>query len=87
MPLMRAMSDWYNSEHEGHVERGQEFETSEYRATDLVRAGLAMYAISEVRKTVVTADPPPPEPEPAAPPKPTAAPRKAPAKAPAKRKR
>ena len=86
MPLMRAMSDWYNSEHEGHVERGQEFETSEYRATDLVRAGLAMYAISEVRKTVVEADPPP-EPEPVAPPKPTAAPRKAPAKAPPKRKR
>jgi hypothetical protein len=74
------MTAWYNGDHEGHVERGQEFETSEYRATDLVRAGLAMYAISEVRKTVVTADPPPLDPEPELPSKPAAAPRKAPAK-------
>jgi hypothetical protein len=66
MPLLRAMSDWYNGDHEGHVERGQEFEASEYRATELVRAELAVYAISEKKPTRVTADPPPekpPEPE------------------------
>ena len=47
MPLMRATADWYNADHEGQVERGQEFEASEYRATELEMAGLAVRALSE----------------------------------------
>ena len=74
MPLMRATADWYNGDHEGHVERGQEFETSEYRAMELEQAGLAVRALSETKKTRVLADKPEPEPDP-------------PRKAPAKRKR
>ena len=58
MPLMRALSSWYNRDHEGWVDRGQEFEASEYRALDLVTADLAVYAVSETQKIKVTADPP-----------------------------
>lgn len=58
MPLMRATADWYNADHEGQVERGQEFETSEYRATELEMAGLAVRALSEKKPTRVVADEP-----------------------------
>ncbi|HVQ14281.1 MAG TPA: hypothetical protein VMS40_11850 [Vicinamibacterales bacterium] len=78
MPLVRALRPWYNREHEGWVEPGHEFETSEYRATELVNTGLAVYAVSSTEKISVTADPPPepdPDPDP-----PEAPPRKAPAK-------
>ena len=61
MPLMRATADWYNADHEGQVERGQEFETSEYRATELEMAGLAVRALSETKPTRVVADEPEPE--------------------------
>jgi hypothetical protein len=64
MPLMRAMRPWMNREHEGMVQVGQEFETSEYRASELSRLGLAVYAVSETEKVKVTADPPEIEPEP-----------------------
>jgi hypothetical protein len=74
------MSAWHNADHEGHVEPGQEFETSEYRAAELARVGLAVYAMPETAKVKVTADPPPPEPDPKPPPPPAASPRKAPAK-------
>ena len=63
MPLMRATADWFNGEHEGQVESGQEFEASEYRASELERAGLAVRALSETKPTRVTADPPEAEPE------------------------
>jgi hypothetical protein len=52
------MADWFNGEHEGQVERGQEFEASEYRATELERAGLAVRALSETKPTRVVADDP-----------------------------
>ena len=57
MPLVRALSAWFNGDHEGWVDRGTEFETSEYRARDLVTAGLAVYAVSDTAKVTVTADP------------------------------
>ena len=84
MPLMRATADWYNGDHEGRVERGQEFETSEYRATELERVGLAVRAISETRKTRVVADEPAPE---TSSPSPSPENPEPPRKAPAKRKR
>lgn len=57
MPLMRAISSWMNREHEGMVHPGDEFEATEYRARDLVTVGLAVYAVSDVNKVRVTADP------------------------------
>lgn len=58
MPLVRALRPWLNRDHEGWVDPGQEFETSEYRAMELVTAGMAVYAISSTEKVKVTADPP-----------------------------
>jgi hypothetical protein len=59
-----------NREHEGLVQVGQEFGTSEHRAAELARMGLAVYCVSDTFKTRVVADPPAPEPDP--PPKPAA---------------
>jgi len=86
MPLMRALSSWFNRDHEGMVDRGDEFETSEYRAAELVNDGLAAYAVSETEKTKVTADPPPPEPDPDPEPDPPVSLAEAPRKAAAKKK-
>jgi len=57
--LLRALRPWFNQDHEGHVEPGQTFEASEYRARELTRAGLAMIAATqEKRKIHVPSDPP-----------------------------
>ena len=53
MPLLRALADWQNRDHEGYVSRGDEFEASELRALDLVTGGLAVYAVSETSKIKV----------------------------------
>jgi hypothetical protein len=66
--LVRAVRPWMNNEHEGLVDVGQEFETSEYRAAELVRMELAIYAVSDTIKIRVVADPPPPAPDPPPPP-------------------
>ena len=58
MPLLRALADWQNRDHEGYVSRGDEFEASELRALDLVTGGLAVYAVSETSKIKVPSDPP-----------------------------
>jgi hypothetical protein len=56
--LLRAIRPWYNQDHEGHVEPGQTFEASEYRARELIRAGLALVATNVTGKIKVSADPP-----------------------------
>jgi hypothetical protein len=68
--LLQALRPWYNADHEGSVEPGQRFEAGDYRAHELIRAGLAMAVLDETEKVQVRADPPadPPaetEPEPA----------------------
>lgn len=55
---MRALVPWYNSDHEGRVEVGDQFEASPHRARDLERLGLALPTLSETTKIVVMADPP-----------------------------
>jgi hypothetical protein len=56
--LIRALRPWYNPDHEGLVEPGQVFDASEYRAGELIRAGLAEATVDENQKIKVTADPP-----------------------------
>lgn len=56
---LKALKPWYNPDHEGHVEPDQFFEASDYRAGELIRAGLAIEAAGEDRKIHVTADHPP----------------------------
>jgi hypothetical protein len=81
MPLLRALKPWFNKEHEGMIHPGDEFETSEYRARELVNLEMAVYAVSTTEKVKVMADPPErqpdpapstPEPEPAPPARPSA---------------
>ena len=56
---LRALRPWYNSDHEGHIDVNQFFDAGEYRAGELIRAGLAEVALEEGAKIRVTADPPP----------------------------
>jgi hypothetical protein len=56
---LTALRPWFNGDHEGRVEPGQSFEASEYRAKELIRAGLAiMAALPETTKIKVPSDPP-----------------------------
>jgi len=56
--LLEALRPWFNPDHEGQVAPGQRFEASDYRAQELIRAGLAMAVVSETEKIVVPSDPP-----------------------------
>jgi hypothetical protein len=56
--LLKALKPWFNRDHEGAVDVGQCFEASEYRARELIRAGLAEVAVNETGKIKITADPP-----------------------------
>ena len=56
--LLQALKPWYNGDHEGHVEPGQKFEATEYRANELIRAGLAIAVVDETKKIHVPADKP-----------------------------
>lgn len=60
--LLKALKPWYNPEHEGHVEPGQEFEASEFRADELIRIGLATAAVGVGQKISVPHDEPDPKP-------------------------
>jgi len=62
---LRALRPWYNPDEEGHVEPGRFFDASEYRAGELIRAGLAEVALEEGAKIRIVADPPAPSPAPA----------------------
>jgi hypothetical protein len=55
---MRALRAWYNGDHEGDVQVGDEFEASPYRARDLERLTLAIPVVGETEKIVVRADAP-----------------------------
>jgi hypothetical protein len=61
---LRALRPWYNPDEEGQVEPGQFFDATEYRAGELIRAGLAEVALEDDAKIKVVADPPPPPPPP-----------------------
>jgi hypothetical protein len=56
--LMEALKSWINYDHEGAVPTGARFEANEYRARELVRAGLAFAVMSDSVKIRVVADPP-----------------------------
>jgi hypothetical protein len=56
--LMEALKAWRNPDHEGDVMPGRRFEANEYRARELVRAGLAFAVMSDTQKIRVVADPP-----------------------------
>lgn len=56
--LMEALKPWRNQEYEGDVHPGRRFEANEYRARELVLAGLAIAVVSETQKIRVVADPP-----------------------------
>jgi hypothetical protein len=56
---MRALTSWYNSDHEGQVQSGDYFDATPYRARELERLSLAVPALSDTEKVVVRADPPP----------------------------
>jgi len=58
--LLKALRPWTNQDHEGHVEPGQLFEADEYRANELIRAGLAMTTADENLKIRVPFDQPVP---------------------------
>ena len=57
--LLKALRPWTNQDYEGHVEPGQLFEANDYRANELIRAGLAMATTDEKLKIKVPADEPP----------------------------
>jgi hypothetical protein len=57
---LKALKAWYNADHEGSVEPGQEFEASDYRGDELVRSGLAVAAVGVNEKIKVSADAPKP---------------------------
>jgi hypothetical protein len=60
--LLKALKPWFNMDHEGSVSVDQQFEASEYRASELIRNGLAIPIVSETEKIKVPSDPPRPEP-------------------------
>jgi hypothetical protein len=58
MVRMIALKPWINSDEEGSVSPGTEFEARESRARELRRAGLAIPAVGDGSRIKVKADPP-----------------------------
>ena len=56
--LLKALRPWVNQDYEGRVEPGQLFEANDYRANELIRAGLAMATVNEHLKIRVPSDQP-----------------------------
>jgi hypothetical protein len=59
MIRMVALKPWFNADHEGSINPGQEFESPPSRARDLIRLGLAIAAIGDGSKIKVVAEPAP----------------------------
>ena len=56
--LLKALKPWFNADHEGHVEPGQEIDPDEDRANELIRTGLAVAVVGVGKKIEVPHDEP-----------------------------
>jgi hypothetical protein len=56
--LMQAIRPWFNPDHEGQIEPGDQFECGPLRAQELEAQGLALPAVSDTAQIVVRADNP-----------------------------
>jgi hypothetical protein len=56
--LMQALKPWVNHDREGIVEPGRQFETTEDRARELQRMGLAVPALANGKKVVIRVERP-----------------------------